>query len=145
MAGAGASYPKPDDQKVNRHAPKVGWVDLPPEGRCGPAPKLPAWRQWQPGTKTWWRELWAKPHATQWEQDGKTLWTLACLYDDLIAGRSEASKVSAEMRQHEDRHGLNPKAMRQLLWRVVADEAPEQPEAASVASISERRARIKVT
>lgn len=140
-----ASYPKPDGQKVTRHEPKFGWTDLPLAGRDGPPPKLPSWRQWQTATKSWWRDLWAKPQATQWEQDGSTLWTLACLYDDLIAQRAEAAKVSAEMRQHEDRHGLNPKAMLQLRWRLAADDTPEQSQPASVASIAERRNRIKVT
>ena len=57
-----------------------------------------------------------------WKQDGSTLIVLAALYDDLISGRAEPAKVSAEMRQHEDRHGLNPKAMLNLRWRIVADE-----------------------
>jgi hypothetical protein len=141
----GAAYPKPEDQRVTRHEPKFGWVNLPTAGRCGAPPKLPAWRQWQSGTRGWWKALWAKPQATQWEQDGSTLHTLACLYDDLIAGRSEAAKVSAEMRQHEDRHGLNPKAMLQLRWRIVDEDAASQSGPASVSNISERRSRIKVT
>lgn len=114
-----ASYPKPDESKVNRVAPKFGWVDLPAAGRPGAPPKLPSWRKWAPGTAKWWKDLWATPQATQWEQSGRTLFALACLYDDLIAGRADAAKVSAEMRQHEDRHGLNPKSMLQLRWRVV--------------------------
>lgn len=140
-----ASYPKPDGQKVNRVEPKHGWVNLPAAGRDGPPPRLPGWRQWQPATRVWWKALWAKPQATQWQQDGSTLVVLACLYDDLIAQRSDATKVSTEMRQHEDRHGLNPKAMLQLLWRVVDDDGVEQAAPASVSSIGERRARIKVT
>src|SRR5947207_8606335 len=126
----GAAYPKPDDQKVNRVQPKFGWTEL-PEHREGAAPKLPAWRQWQSASKKWWAELWRKPQATQWEQDGSTLWTLACLYDDMIAGRAEAARVSAEMRQHEDRHGLNPKAMLQLRWRLTSEEESEQVEPSS--------------
>jgi hypothetical protein len=118
---AGASYPKPDGQKVTRHAPKFEWISL-PERREGDPPALPEWRLWQEKTLRWWADLWAKPQATQWAQDGSTLFALACLYDDLIAGRAEAAKVSAEMRQHEDRHGLNPKAMLQLRWRVGAEE-----------------------
>lgn len=136
-----ASYPKPDGQKVTRHAPKFDWVFLPAEGREGPAPKLPSWRQWQDGTKKWWKELWARPQAVMWEQDGSTLFTLACLYDDLIAQRTDAAKVSAEMRQHEDRHGLNPKAMLQLRWRV---ETPEEAAPAQTPSTPERRRALKV-
>lgn len=141
----GASYSKPDDQKVNRVPPKHGWIDLPSK-REGDPPALPEWRIWQPQTLTWWVELWTSPQATQWDQSGKTLRALACLYDDLIAGRAEASKVSAEMRQHEDRHGLNPKAMLQLLWRIVEDElaptarTPKPPKTSSAA----RRSKLRV-
>lgn len=131
-----ASYPKPDGQKVTRHEPKFGWTDLPRNGREGPAPKLPAWRPWQPATKKWWADLWKKPQATQWTQDGSTLHVLAALYDDLIANRAEAAKVSAEMRQHEDRHGLNPKAMLQLRWRVTAADEGESRQGAKA---TERR------
>ena len=129
-----ASYPKPDGQKVTRHAPQFGWTDLPMEGRKGKAPLLPKWRLWHAETEKWWKALWATPQATQWKQDGSTLFVLATLYDDLIGGRAEPAKVSAEMRQHEDRHGLNPKAMLQLRWRVtdpdaVANSAPARPKA----------------
>jgi len=131
-----ASYPKPDEAKVNRVAPKFGWVDLPAAGRSGATPKLPSWRKWHAGTARWWKELWATPQATQWEASGRTLWTLACLYDDMIAGRADVAKVSAEMRQHEDRHGLNPKSMLQLRWRIV-----EQPDAEVIDAGSKRRSR----
>ena len=123
-----ASYPKPDGRKVTRHAPRFDWTDLPAEGRQGPPPKLPAWRVWHRSTKTSWRELWAKPQAVVWPQDGSSLIPLACLYDDLISGRADAAKVSAEIRQHEDRHGLTPKAMMQLRWRVAANELEEARE-----------------
>lgn len=134
---AGASYPKPDGQKVTRHAPKFDWVSL-PERREEPAPELPAWRLWNDKTVEWWTELWTRPQATQWDQDGSTLWTLACLYDDLISNRAEAAKVSAEMRQHEDRHGLNPKAMLQLRWRVSGDSEPNRSQT------RRRRSALKV-
>lgn len=122
MAGR---YPKADSERRNRTKPAFEWVNLPAEGRKGPAPKLPAWRVWHPETKKWWKELWAKPQATMWDQSGASVHPLLCLYDDLISGRTEVAKVSAEMRQHEDRHGLNPKAMLQLRWRIVPDELEE--------------------
>jgi hypothetical protein len=121
-----ASYPKPDDQKVTRHAPKFGWTELPSEGRSGPPPELPKDRIWQALTLEWWARLWTYPEATQWKQDGSTLVGLACLWDDLFAGRMPASRLTPEIRQFEDRHGLNPKAMLQLRWRVVGDELAER-------------------
>lgn len=137
-----ASYPKPDGQKVTRHAPQFGWVELPRE-REGDPPALPPWRLWHPETLDWWTKLWRKPQATMWEPSGSTLWSLACLYDDLIAGRADATKVSAEIRQHEDRHGLNPKAMLQLRWRIE-EEVPQPAPAKSSASAAARRKRLKV-
>ena len=145
MPGAGAAYPKPDDQRINRVPPKFGWVDLPPIGRVGPPPPLPTSRQWIPETLRWWAQLWSKPQATMWVQDGSTLVTLACLYDDLHSGRYVAHTVSAEMRQHEDRHGLNPKAMLQLRWRIADVDAPERSDSTSVADIEARRSRMQVT
>lgn len=124
MAGMGPP-PKTDDERRRRNAPTFGWTDLPREGRKGAVPKLPGWRLWHAETKRWWSELWRKPQAVAWEQDGSTLHVLATLYDDLICGRAEAARVSAEMRQHEDRHGLNPRAMMNLRWRIVADEVTD--------------------
>lgn len=144
MAGR---YPNPDGEKVNRHAPSFAWVDLPRGGRSGKPPSLPVWmRKWQPATRKWWATTWQKPQAVMWEQDGSTMWTLACLQDDLLADRTDAAKVSAEMRQHEDRHGLNPKAMLQLRWRLEPEEndmaAADAPGTGS--SPSGRRDRLRV-
>lgn len=86
--------------------------------------------------------MWKKPQAVMWEQDGSTMHPLACLYDDLISGRAEIAKVSAEMRQHEDRHGLNPKAMLQLRWRIVADEEIDQASAKRKRSRSKAKLRV---
>ncbi len=137
----GASYPKPDAQKVTRHAPRVEWVDLPAK-RKGRAPALPGWREWDARTLVWWADLWGRPQAVMWEPSGCTLWTYACLMDDLIGGR-DAGKVSAELRQHEDRHGLSPKAMVQLRWRLASEEiaVPARP---SKGSSAERRKRLRV-
>ena len=137
-----ASYPKPDGQKVTRHEPKFGWVDLRPDPGVK-VPRLPSWRAWQAQTKRWWSTLWGKPQAAMWVADGSTLWALACLYDDLIAGRADAARVSAEMRAHEDRHGLNPKAMLQLRWRVV-DAEVEAAGDPSPGLVGDRRSRLKV-
>jgi hypothetical protein len=92
------------------------------------APKLPTWRKWDSGTQRWWKELWAKPQAVMWERDGSTLHILAALYDDLICARTDAKNVSAEMRQHEDRHGLSPRAMIQLRWRYASGEESAQAD-----------------
>lgn len=129
-----ASYPKPDGSKVTRHKPRFDWVDLPAEHDLE-APELPDWRRWQPDTIVWWHELWTKPQATQWPPDGSSLHILAALIDDLIADREDAVKLSGEIRQHEDRHGLTPKAMLQLRWRYSETPAPPTSSSATVSAI----------
>jgi hypothetical protein len=124
MSGA---YKKPDSQRVNRAVPKFEWTAL-PDARKGPPPKLPSSRKWDAQTRKWWADLWAKPQAVMWDESGQTLWILAALYDDLFSGAVEARKLSGEMRQHEDRHGLNPKALHQLGWRLPALAPPEVQE-----------------
>jgi len=123
--GNAISYPKPDGQKVTRHAPKFDWTTLPARGRQGPAPKLPATRKWTKPTRDAWALLWSKPQAVAWDQDGSTMFAWAeCHHDSLVASRNErsVSAIHGEMRQIEDRHGLNPNAMLQLRWRIVDDE-----------------------
>ena len=136
-------YPKPDDQKVTRHV-GMAWTELPAR-REGDTPPLPSWRVWQPATLEWWAGLWTKPQATQWDQSGSTLWVLACLQDDLIAGRIEAARVSAEIRAHQDRHGLSgPKALLQLRWALPADDEPAPATPPRAKSAAARRAKLRI-
>ena len=118
-----ASYPKPDAERRNRNAKAFDWLDLPAAGRKGAAPKLPALRSWSVETRRWWAELWSKPQAMAWDQTGSTAVAMAVLYDDLQTGdRARIAGLLAELRAHEDRHGLSPKAMLQLRWRIIKPE-----------------------
>lgn len=112
---------KPDGQKVTRTAPTFDWVSLPAAGRSGPPPPLPKGVTFTKATKDAWALLWKSPQATQWDQTGRTMHTWAVLHADLLRGERSPSSVSSEMRQIEDRHGLNPKALLQLRWRIVDD------------------------
>jgi hypothetical protein len=133
-------YPKPDAERRNRTAPAFAWTELPREGRKGKPPALPAGREWPTATKAAWTALWAKPQATQWDQSGGTLHRWAWLHADLVLGKGAAASLSAEMRQIEDRHGLSPKAMLQLRWRMASDEVAE---ARAEKTAPARRARLK--
>lgn len=123
MAGGGR-YPNPDGERRNRAERQFDWTVLPAEGRAGPAPALPKWRPWTEATLAWWAELWATPQATKWDQSGRSLHTLALLHHELMLDAlrepkdRKAPSISAEMRQHEDRHGLSDKALLQLRWRI---------------------------
>lgn len=119
MAGR---YPNPDGQRRNRNERSFDWTVLPLEGRQGPPPVLPAWRPWTEETRVWWAELWSTPQAAMWDQTGRSMHALALLHHELMldqyAETKRAHSITAEMRAHEDRHGLTPKAMLQLRWKV---------------------------
>lgn len=140
----GASYPKPDDERRNRVEPRFGWVNLPAKSGLTPPP-LPAVRDWSEVTIGWWAELWSKGQATQWDPSGSSALPMAVLFQDLQdqPDRSKVPGLLAEMRQHEDRHGLNPKAMLQLRWRITDDvPASTSKPAAKPKKATPRRARV---
>lgn len=158
MAGGGR-YPKPDGERRNRAERQFDWTVLPFEGRVGEPPALPKWRPWTEQTVEWWADLWSTPQATMWDPSGRSLHALALLHHELMLDQhreqSRASSISAEMRQHEDRHGLTPKAMLQMRWRVASAPAeaatpapvlelvpplPERPDPASVPSKRAKKA-----
>lgn len=127
MAGRGPA-PKPAEQRRRRNAPSSGeWVDLPRSGRSGPAPKwmLPG----KPSTEVarLWRWAWSTPQATRWEglalEPFVARWAMltveATRLDDLGAERVKG--VFAELRQIEDRLGLNPKGLQDRRWRLAAE------------------------
>lgn len=128
-------YPKPDGERVNHHALAFDWVALPAEGRDGPVPELPERTpEWAESTREWWARLWATPQATQWAEDDPEIARLALLHQTVWheSPKGPSPGLLNEMRQIEDRHGLNPKAMLQLRWRVVAQAGAEEskPKAA---------------
>lgn len=141
MAGRG---PAPKPNAVRRNAPSFEWVQLPAEGRQDPAPELPDWRDWTEATSEWWVDLWSTPQACAWDQSGRSLWVLAVLFDELMLGERAPAAIAAEMRQHEDRHGLSPKAMLALRWKIVADEVAEQRESKTPAKRTRKPSAKKV-
>jgi len=122
-----AAYPKPTGESVTRHPQQFGWVDLPLDSGLA-APPLPPLRDWSDETLRWWAELWRCGQATQWHPSGKTTVPMALVYEQMQRDPDRLASLSAELRQHEDRHGLTPKAMLQLRWRFAAPEpAPSAP------------------
>lgn len=126
--------PKPDSDRRRRNEPTFEWVDLPTAGRQGPAPAMPDGDYAE--LADWWADLWASPQAAAWDQSGRSLHgyleckRLLTAEVTVVTKSGEAVEVPAanpttvltEMRQIEDRHGLNPKAMLALRWRIVDDE-----------------------
>lgn len=124
MAGMGR-YPKDESTRRNRHALTFDWTTLPLEGRQGPPPTLPPLRVWTEATLDEWARLWRSPQATMWDQSGRTLHAWAILHHHYVTDEKgeRVASLAAEMRQHEDRHGLSPKAMLQLRWRISTQPA----------------------
>jgi hypothetical protein len=123
---------------VRRNA-RSGPLKLPAEGRKKDAPKWPLPGRATVAEKAAWAELWATPQAVAWERLGWTR-TVARYCRVMVEAekRDAPAKALMEARQFEDRLGLTPKAMRMLLWEIVADEVEEKRQASTGA-----RERIK--
>jgi len=103
-----------------------GLTYLPAAGRKG---KAPPWPDPKPSLRELevWRRLWRLPQAVMWERMG--------FFDGVahyvrLSVRAEAKPTGVllgEVRQLEDRWGLNPLSMLRLRW-VIEDEGPAEPE-----------------
>ena len=149
VAGIGAA-PNPDAQRrVTRpNGGAFSWTELPEAGRSGPAPALPRpplWLEegggWPVATRTAWKAVWESPQATAWDQSGRSLHGWAQLHAVTELHGPQSSKMS-EMRQIEDRHGLNPAALLKLRWRIVPTVAEEIAAPKRATKPKDRRARV---
>jgi hypothetical protein len=127
--------PTPKINPVRRNS-RVGPLQLPAEGRKGTPPVWPLGGKPNAQIQRMWRQLWSTPQAVAWERLG---WTRVVARYARVALAAEVldKDALAEARHLEDRLGLTPKAMRMLLWEIVADEVKEHREASDV------RRRIK--
>lgn len=68
-----------------------------------------------------WEELWSMPQAIEWERQG---WTREVAQYVRWKSRAELGDLNAgkEARMLSDRLGLNPRAMRALMWQVGPSE-----------------------
>ncbi len=121
-------------------------MDLPPLTK----PILPALPRrakhtggWSTRTRSAWKAWRSDPVTTQYgPAEIQAAVDLAFLYEEMVRGKLS---LLAEIRQMQDRLGLNPKGKRDLRWRV-----PESPEVkaegrqAKKSSSSSRRARLTV-
>jgi hypothetical protein len=83
-----------------------------------------------------WAEIWGTPQAVAWERLGWTRDVAQYVRWKVLAELGDLDSAK-EARMWSDRLGLNPKAMRTLLWEIVADEVKQQRESSDV------RRRIK--
>lgn len=128
--------PKPADERARRNKAPVA-MRLPAAGREGEPPAWPVGFGHRALADEIWAELWATPQAVAWERLG---WTrvvaryVDCLVsaerdlDDIDDPKLYAAMLAAqakllpELRQLEDRLGLNPLALLRLQWVVDGDQ-----------------------
>jgi hypothetical protein len=129
----GSRGPLPKDpgsrRRRNPNAPAV--VEFSGPGRK--PPPLPTTVKVPATVRAWWRTLWASPISQGFDVvDHAALTRIVVLWVRALDGRATVGEL-AELRQLEDRFGLNPLARRRLGWQVLspqgasADEDAPQP------------------
>jgi len=123
----------------------IKWIDLPPEGNQNPVPEMPAppWfmnkeadlmeeAQWSVRAIDLWNTLWHSPQSTMWQRDVHPMLDRYLLICERMWTEGEiGASTYNQLMQIEIQHGLTPKSMKDLYWRVHA--APElEPHLASV-------------
>lgn len=133
--------PNPNARRPNRHrGGQSDWRTLPAAGRSGPVPPFPYGRM-SKALDSLWEDLWRTPQAVAWEDLGWTR-TVGRYARMLLAAEAKDAPTSllGEVRQMEDRLGLNPMSLRKLLWRVEESAPEAQTVPAGVTSLDEHRA-----
>lgn len=153
MAGNGPP-PKDPGARRRRNA-SVGKTLLPSNGRQGDVPVWPLLPptshadgdEGEVGTVEReldvWTRLWKSPQAVAWERAGADL-DVALYVRHLVQAESGDMKAAVEARQWSDRLGLNPKAMRSLLWEVTEDEVGEKRDESVPSKAKSKRAQLKI-
>lgn len=143
MAGHGRA-PKPPEQRRNRVPPKRGeWVELAPLSK----PVLPALPKraaksgpWSARSRTAWKSWRADPVTGEYsEADIQAALDLIFIYEDWV--RNGTASLAGEVRQRQDRLGLNPKGKRDLRWRIGSGEDEKAKEAHGARRRDTRTAR----
>lgn len=117
--------PKPANQR-RRQNPTLPMVQLPLEGYTGEIPDWPLSTPTSDELKRW-EMVWRHPAGVLWKQQQLDLIIARYVRNSVLSELPRASPVlKAEVRQQEDRLGLNPYAMLRLRWEVVQDEVATQ-------------------
>lgn len=116
--------PAPNPHARRRNA-RIGPTSLPAGGRKGKPPEWPLAlhrdEEVHEREQALWVELWATPQAVAWERDRSTR-EVAMYVRWSIKAEGLDRDAASEARQLADRLGLNPKALRALMWEIPADE-----------------------
>lgn len=90
-----------------------------------------------------WGQLWKTPQATQWELRG---WNRDVALYARLQAKGEAGSLddAKEARQWSDRLGLNDRAMKDLRWEIIDDEAATSAPARRSTRNSKAHGHLKV-
>lgn len=81
------------------------------------APSLPRHREWHDMTRSWWKDVWSSPMASEYlRADEHALFRLAVLIDAFWTEPSQA--LAAEIRLQQQAFGLTPLDRRRLEWNI---------------------------
>lgn len=135
--------PAPKDPAARRRRnTSAGKTVLPAGGREGDAPAWPIASASEPPV---WAELWRLPQAVAWERNAlvRQVARYAMLLEAAEVPDAKAALLG-EVRQMEDRLGLNPKAMRSLLWEISTDELAEKRDERTPSKTAAKRAELRI-
>ncbi|WP_160051437.1 hypothetical protein [Nocardiopsis sp. FR26] len=132
--------PKDPTSRRRRNTPSANLTELPREGRQAPPPDWPLGEVPSREVADVWLILWRLPQATAWAERGFELPVARLAVLTIAAMEPEApSAVLTEVRQMEDRLGLNPAAMQRLRWKLADEEDGD----AEVVPIAPKERRVK--
>ncbi|WP_026118117.1 phage terminase small subunit [Nocardiopsis salina] len=135
------SGPAPDPNALRRarKSDAAGWRTLPAEGRTAPTPEFPL-EDVQPREWDLWRELWTRPQAIMWEENGLAF--EVALFARTLA-RAEGHKPRTEdaklARQYLESLGLTAPGMARLRWKIAPTNEDDSPTPTSSPKASPRR------
>lgn len=131
---------KDPTSRRRRNAPAANLTELPREGRQESPPDWPHGEVPSRAVADVWLTLWRLPQAVAWAEQGFEYPVARLAVLTVAAMDPEApSAVLTEVRQMEDRLGLNPAAMQRLRWKL----ADEEIEDAEVVPIAAKPRRVK--
>ena len=97
-------------------------IELPASGCDLPVPKMPTGPKWTRGQRARWRELWASPQATQWDETAIGTVASLVIFETAIWESNASAWQAQEARYASDSLGLTPKAMVAMGWRIVESD-----------------------
>jgi len=132
--------PKPDTQKVTKHALTHDWTEVPDVRYDGERPKLPPVPK---VTKDWWEDISTMPHCILWSPQQWRFAIDTARVHAMAFGPKQRSTMIPEVRNREKQMGVTADALRDLRIRYVQPVVVEERTENGVTDFeAERRKRL---